>query len=378
MERLIKIKEKESGLVLGLMSGTSLDGLDIALVRLTGAGLSVQIRLEAFQTYDMPIDLKERIQSVFGLGNSQEICKLNQDLGAYNGDCCNLFLKDYGFTQSEIDLIGSHGQTIYHVHGHSSLQISEAETLAYKTNTPVISNFRASDIAVGGSGAPLVPYLDQVLYGDMSENRVLLNLGGIANFTLLIGGDTECAFDTGPCNGILNELAEVISNGKQNYDKDGNLAKQGKVIVSLVNRWLEHPYFQQPAPKSTGREKFGKEWVAAAIADFPEHTLLDILRSATSFVAKSIALNIDKCSGGKGAVWASGGGIHNPVLWGDLQKLLGTRLSVLPVVGEVTADAKEAVAFALFAWEKIKGNPTNLPQVTGANKLVSMGQISLP
>ncbi len=360
------------------MSGTSLDGLDIALVHFDGAGSSVQIRLEAFQTYDMPIELKERIQSVFVLGNSREICLLNQDLGGYYGECCNRFLKEYGFTHEEIDLIGSHGQTIYHLHGHSSLQIGEGEALAHKTGLPVISNFRASDISVGGCGAPLVPYLDQALYSDLSENRVLLNLGGIANFTLLLGGHVECAFDTGPCNGILNELAEVISEGRQNYDKDGLFAKKGKVVAELVNSWLEHPYFQLPLPKSTGREEFGKEWVKAALLEFPNYSVFDLIRSATFFVAESIVLNLDKHAGGKGAVWASGGGIHNPVLWGDLQKLLGGRLVVLPEIGEVTADAKEAVAFALFAWEKVKGNPTNLPQVTGANQSVAMGQISLP
>ncbi len=380
MKEFNRICEKKERLIIGVMSGTSLDGVDLALVRLQGSGPDVKMTLSAFKTYPMTGNWRKRIRQSFE-ANTEEICKINFDLGKFFGDLINSFCQDLNINTNEIDAIGCHGQTLFHVHQHSTLQCGEADVIAQLTGTIVISDFRTADIAAGGTGAPLVPYLDWVMFQNANQNVALLNIGGIGNVTFIPKNDQRdiLAFDTGPANAILNEMVEIMTHGQDSFDRDGYLSKKGSLQPAILDDLLKHDYFSRPLPKSTGREEFGKNFVQSLIEKYPSTSHHDLLRTLISLITHSITDACQRYLPTIEKLYASGGGIHHPLIYSELEELLGKdKIEKLNYSGGITADSKEAVAFALLAHERLNGVPTNIPSVTGAKTKTALGKISIP
>ncbi|NQU65178.1 MAG: anhydro-N-acetylmuramic acid kinase [SAR324 cluster bacterium] len=382
MDEYIRIAHKKERLILGLMSGTSLDGIDLALVRLSGTGFEMKIELVKFATEFMPDTWRKRIREAFN-ANTREICKINFDLGHFLSDRILHFCREANLPLKDLDAIGCHGQTLYHVNHHSTLQTGEADVIAARTQTLVISDFRTADIAAGGSGAPLVPYLDQLLFKNRTGPIALQNIGGIGNVTYLPEDPAQdiIAFDTGPGNAVLNELVEIITAGEHSFDCDAFLSKQGRCDDLLLSDLLSHPYFQLNPPKSTGREEFGAEYVKQLLFRRPGTTISqnDLLRTLVSLVTHSITNAYQKYFPPLDHIYLSGGGVHHPLILGELKELLGEqKVTVFQSENGISADAKEAVAFAVLAHERINNTPANIPSVTGARKRTTLGKISIP
>jgi anhydro-N-acetylmuramic acid kinase len=268
-----------------------------------------------------------------------------------------------------VDLIGCHGQTVYHEGGRHTLQLGEPAVLAERTGTPVVSNFRARDIAAGGQGAPLVPYVDVRLFRHKTKRRVALNIGGIANITVI---DSGIAFDTGPGNMVIDALAREYTGGRQNYDRGGRIAEQGHVDRALLDRLLRDPYYRRKPPKSAGREQYGAEFVERMkTSGLP---LPDLIATATVLTAATVAMAVAPHRPAELIV--SGGGVHNPQILAHLAGFLpGVAIASSSDYG-VDADAKEAIAFAVLAYETWRRKPSNLPSATGARRAVILGSIT--
>jgi len=374
--------------VIGLSSGTSMDGMDAALVDIRGCGSETSVRLLAFTTLPFRPDIRERLARVAGIdgGPSREICLLNVEVAEAAAAAAEEVARKAAVPMEEVDLIGSHGQTICHLPGddpRASLQIGEGAVVAERTGVTTVSNFRARDLAAGGQGAPLIPYVDWLLFRSEEEGRALLNLGGIANVTLLprgLGLETVTAFDTGPGNMVIDGLSRILSADEAPFDRNGDRAGEGRLVEGLLTRLLEHPYFRERPPKSTGREVFGETFVeqvmemGRALGASNE----DLLATATELTARTVAQAIavwvaDPASVGRMIV--SGGGIHNRTL----MKRLSTLMKPIPVVRleemGFPSDAKEAIAFAVLANETAHGLPSNVPGATGARRAVVLGEL---
>jgi len=331
------------------MSGTSLDGIDVAIVDIRGK----RIETIAFRSTPYPRSVRE---ALLNLSTVEEVSRLNFRLG-------ELYAKAILAMQQPVELIGLHGQTIYHEGGRHTLQIGEAAVVAERTGIDVISNFREPDIAAGGQGAPLVPYVDWLLFGHPKKDRVALNIGGIANVTLLPEG---IAFDTGPGNMVVDALVAHLTGGRQTFDRDGEIARRGVVRRELLAGLLANPYFRRKPPKSCGREQFGREFTQMLITTgLP---LRDLIATATELTARTIAGAI-----GANEVIASGGGVHNTFLMERLGALVPVRSSA---DFGIDPDAKEAIAFAVLAYQTARRRPGNLPSATGARHPVILGKRS--
>src|SRR5579862_2868185 len=391
-----RFSSTETHRVIGLMSGTSVDGVDAALCEISGQGrgkLSVKILSEFSSPYPAP--LRERILAACkpGGGSSAEICELNFVIGEEFAHAAKNAIYAAGLEAHDIDLIGSHGQTIWHsptgrayvpagLAKGSTLQIGEAAVIAERTRVPVVSNFRARDMAAHGQGAPLVPYADWMLFSSKTVSRVALNIGGIANVTVMPAGceaDEVVAFDTGPGNMILDALAERFTGGKLLYDKDGKLAQAGKVDAVLLEELAQHKYFERQPPKSTGREEFGAEFARELYEKGIASGLSgnDILATATMLTARTIArillmlhdLQLPE-------LIVAGGGTRNPVLMKMLSaELSGWKVRSTDELG-IPAHLRECVAFAILARETMLGRPSNLPSATGARAPRMLGDIT--
>ncbi len=382
MDEYIRIANKKERLILGIMSGTSLDGIDLALVRLNGTGFGMSMELVKFVTESMPDDWRMRIRKAFA-ADTREICKINFDLGRYLSERIIHFCREASLPLNQLDAIGCHGQTLYHVNNHSTLQTGEADVIASQTQTLVISDFRTADIAVGGSGAPLVPYLDQLLFKDRAGPIALQNIGGIGNVTYLPKDPAHdiIAFDTGPGNAILNELVEIMTGGEHNFDRDAFLSSQGECDKNLLSDLLKHPYFLIDPPKSTGREEFGAEYITQLRLKHPNESISphNLLRTLVSLVSHSIANAYERFFPIPEQIYLSGGGAHHPLILKELKELLGEqKVAIFQPENGISADAKEAVAFAVLAHERINNTPTNLPGVTGAKMRTTLGKVSIP
>lgn len=377
--------------VIGLMSGTSVDGIDAALVEIMGAGLDTQIKLLAFRNFDMPSGMREEILTLCNpqTAGVDRICKWNFVIGEEFAKAATMIAEEAGVGIENVDLIGSHGQTVWHdprpaTGPASTLQIGAGGVIAEKTGVTTISNFRVRDMAAGGQGAPLVPYVDFLLLRQPGENRILQNIGGIGNYTL-VPGDGEIsaieAVDTGPGNMIMDGVVTHYSNGQLRYDKDGAWARKGQVDAEWLAEMLKHPYFAQKPPKTTGREMFGAEYIKNVIreAAIRGRNEYDVTATVTALTAKSIAncyrdfvlprYPIHR-------VLVSGGGSYNPVLMAMLQaELPEIAVQQIEEIGW-SSDAKEAIAFAILANETWEGIPSNVPQVTGARRPVVLGDIT--
>ncbi len=381
--------KKPSRLVVGLMSGTSADGIDAVLTRITGSGLSTKVEQLGF--YCLPFDAATRraILDICGgnSGGTREVCLLGTHLGMLYARAVRELLKA---TKTEtVDLIGCHGQTVYHIPEETdylgnairgTLQIGDPSYLAEEFGCPVVSDFRIRDMAAGGLGAPLVPYTEFLLYRSETEDVALQNIGGIGNVTLLPAGcslDEVTAFDTGPGNMVMDALAAKITNGELGYDDGGKLAASGHVIQELLEWMLEDPYLYKQPPKTTGREYYGAEYVKKLLA-FGDYPLVDILATATSFTAQSIALSLRRFAPRMPArLVVGGGGSRNPTLLRMLQEALPEVTVQTQENLGLDSDAKESVAFAILANESLFGICNNAPSATGAKHPVVMGRINL-
>lgn len=373
--------------VLGLMSGTSLDGLDACLARFWDEGGRVRFEIEAFATYPYPDDLKAAVIRQMDPATSRvdELCALDAWLGEWFAAGALRLLSEHGVSPDDVDLVGSHGQTIFHqpTGAHpSTMQLGDGSVIAVKTGLTTIHDFRPADMAAGGQGAPLVPYADRVLFADPHRAIALLNLGGIANVTLLAPGGTELlAFDTGPGNMILDRFVERMTRGAERYDADGRIARRGRVRPELLDEWLAHPFLLKAPPKSTGREEFGHayadarydEGVARGVS--PE----DLVATATAFTAHAVAQALRAWASPRlrpERVLVSGGGARNPILMELLQRALAPAEVLSLEAAGVSADAKEALAFALFAYQAARGLGNHAPEATGAREALVLGKIA--
>ncbi|MDA8207308.1 MAG: anhydro-N-acetylmuramic acid kinase [Thermaerobacter sp.] len=372
---------------IGLMSGTSVDGIDAALVRISNLAGKPSISLEhaLFDAYRE--EERSRIFAAFSPEfSAHQLGRLNVDMGRWFARAVERLIRESGVSPNDVRVIGSHGQTIAHYPPNPAntengycIQIGEPAVIAALTDIDVVSQFRAADMASGGQGAPLVPYFDYAMLRSWDEHRVALNIGGIANITVLPRGVTlenVIGFDTGPGNMVLDGLVELVTNGARHFDRDGGLARQGAVDTPLLAQWLKNPYFLRKPPKSTGREMFGLQYCRSMRQDARAHAVsdADLVRTATALVAESIARGIGSQISEPIALIGSGGGIKNPVLMEELQN----RARLLRPWESATAygipsDFKEAVAFALFAWQFSEGLPTNVPRTTGAKRTVMQG-----
>ena len=349
------------------MSGTSLDGIDVAIVEIRGR----RIQTIGFQTTPYPRGVRE---AILNLAGPADVSRWNFRLAELYARAVLRATGRYG----AVELIGCHGQTIYHEGGAHTLQIGEPAVLAERTGVPVVSNFRARDIAAGGEGAPLVPYVDYLLFRHPTRARVALNLGGIGNITVIPAGaapEDVIAFDTGPGNMVIDALAAEYSRGKLSCDRGGKIAASEKVSTKLLNELLADPYYSRKPPKSAGREQYGAEYVARLKKS--RLPMENLIATATVLTAATVAKGIRLTELGPAFdLIVSGGGVHNPVIMGHLTALLpGARISTSTDHG-VDADAKEAIAFAVLAFQTWRRNSSNLPSATGAGHSVLLGSIT--
>jgi anhydro-N-acetylmuramic acid kinase len=378
--------------VVGLMTGTSADGVDAALVRFSGLGLTTTHTLLAYRESPLEEPLRREILEVAAAGTlaPERLLRLDAALGERYAAAVLELLAEADMDPSRVDAIGCHGQTVRHVPptaggaGGLTLQLGSATVLAERTGIPVVSDFRPRDMAAGGQGAPLVPLVDWWLCRSADESRALLNLGGIANLTFLPRSGSLAdliAFDSGPCNAVLDALAARLSGGAERRDEGGARARRGRSSQALLAELLEDPYFAQPPPRSTGRERYGNDYAGAlrergrvmAVADD------DLMATAVELIAATVADSLTRFIGPRGgvaAVYASGGGVRNPALMAALaRRLAPVRLSPAESLG-VPADAKEALAFAFLAHQTLCGRPGNVPAATGAAHPVPLGRIT--
>ncbi|UPL48444.1 anhydro-N-acetylmuramic acid kinase [Hymenobacter sublimis] len=395
--RLAQISQQPSRRIIGLMSGTSLDGLDVALCRVQGHGPGTQLELEQFTTVPYSNEVRERIREVFAREqvSLEHLTLLHPWLGRLHAHLVLECLREWHVPASEVDLIASHGQTIYHAPQHqhqrpdfplnATLQLGDGDHVAVLTGIITLSDFRQKHIAGGGEGAPLAAYGDYLLLSSATEERLLLNLGGIANFTYLprTGQDASTAFstDTGPGNTLLDATVRAHRPALA-YDEDGRLAAAGHVHLGLLAALLEHPFFSAPVPKTTGPELFSPAYLyrAQQLTATTALGLEDTLATLTECSALGVARAVTQAFGDRPelAVYMSGGGAHNPTLRAALQRHLpGCSLATTQALG-MLPDAKEAILFAVLANEAVAGQPVSLGAGRQRVPAVSMGKISLP
>ena len=400
-KHLEKVRQKSSRLLLGLMSGTSLDGLDIALVAISGSGSSTKISLEAFASPPYSADWQHCLQHCTNPMevSAIELGQLHVSLGSHWAEIVLQQLHEWQIDPKSIDVVASHGQTVLHLPPESSLrtylpksfpnqfpatwQLGDADQLAQRIGLPVVSDFRMKDLAAGGTGAPLLPYLDFLLFNKIRVERIVHNLGGISNLTFLPGSvNTEevLAFDTGPANLLLNIGMQHSGTGEL-YDKDGLTAAKGKVNNKLLNQWLQHPYLDLKPPKSTGREEFGSELMRIWLheAESADLSLPDLMATLTVFTAESINRAYrDHLPRLPKESFLSGGGSFNK----ELKKQIRDRLPEVEFrdfseLGQ-PAEAREAIGFAVLGNQFLMGESTTFPGITGNQSSVVLGKLSLP
>ena len=384
-----------SKLALGLMSGTSADGIDVVLARISGAPPSLNAEMLGHTSFNFPPAVRKEILRVADQQpiSAGELSQLNFRLGHIYAGAALAACRKFKIAPRRIDLIGNHGQTIFHqgvaskyfgAPTASTLQIGEGSVIAARTGITTVSDFRPADMALGGQGAPLVPYVDYLLYRHPKLGRVSLNLGGIANITVIPANAKPSqvfAFDTGPANMLIDALVQHFTHGRQRFDKDAGLAQSGRSIHALLNELMRDPYLKLAPPKSTGREYYGRAYVQEILALGRRHHAkpADLIRAATIFTALSVVDALHRFVLHKHKIQqliVSGGGAHNPLILAQLSVALPA-VAVLPSSQfGICEDAKEAFAFALLAYETFHRRPANLPSATGARGPAILGKIS--
>lgn len=400
IEKLYTIAQKEERTIIGLMSGTSMDGLDIAVCKFKNSGGDTEIIVSDFDTISFSEDIKDEIRKVFAKKeiDFQQLCLLNPWIGNLHGQLVNDFLAKRGIKAEDIDVIASHGQTVFHapkiLHGldkfpNATLQIGDGDHLAVKTGIITLSDFRQKHCAAGGEGAPLAVYGDYLIFSKRGENRILLNMGGIANFTYLAGNldaNEVFATDTGPGNTIIDAYVKNFFNIP--YDEDARIAKRGVVNQALLHALKQDEFFGKPFPKTTGPELFNLEYMLRAQQKSNTHQLADedLLATLCRFTAETIAGAIRKLviqlpdysvNPDTFKIYGSGGGVHNPLIMQFLKELLPEFEFLLTDDLGISGDAKEAVLFATLANEALVGGKTDFGSRKGVPS-VSMGKVSFP
>jgi anhydro-N-acetylmuramic acid kinase len=365
--------------IVGLMSGTSADGIDAALVSVDGCGEDTEVTLERFLTVPYPSDVRACVlETAEGSGGAGDIAKLHHRLGELFGRAALALLEG-----GEADLVASHGQTVAHVrlgHGRATLQLGCPAVIAALSRVTVISDFRSADIAAGGEGAPLVSFVDWILLRHPAKRRIALNIGGIANVTYLPPRTSEepaLAFDTGPGNAPIDAAVRALTGGSLAYDSGGEMAGRGSVDLELLAHLLDHSYLKQPPPKSTGLEEFGPAFAQRVVADGRSRGLSgeDIVATLTRFTAVSIAWGVRQAAE-VDEVIVAGGGCHNATLMRFLREELGSiAVESSDSVG-IPPDAKEALAFAVLANQTIRALPGTIPACTGAARAAVLGSVT--
>ena len=393
IQKLYDIAQKHSRRIIGLMSGTSLDGLDVALCKVSGSGLETKLVAEQFTTVSYTEEFRDKIRAVFAKRevDFQLLCLLNAYIGTQHGRMVLDCLEKWRINPKEIDLIASHGQTVYHApkkqHGladypNATLQIGDGDHVAVTTGIITLSDFRQKHVAAGGEGAPLAVYGDYLLFSKKGENRILLNMGGIANFTYLPGSQRAAEVfttDTGPGNTLID--ASIRKHFDLPYDENGVLAATGRVEPKLLKSLKDQPFFKASFPKTTGPEVFNTNYVQKAQKQSGTETITtnDLIATLTRFSADTIADAIHKTihKNEKYTLYASGGGAHNPVLMRHIhEQLPDLEIKSMETLG-VAGDAKEAVLFAILANETVAGGTTNFGTREGVPS-VRMGKVSFP
>ena len=405
--KLLSTASKKTRLIVGLMSGTSLDGLDVALCLIAYADEGTRVKVLAFETHEYEEEFINQIRETFAKeeGSFKQLTLLNAKIGRLHGELVLRSLKKWNITPEEVDAIASHGQTVFHypkrLHNqegfsNATLQIGDADHIAHTTGILTISDFRQKHIAAGGEGAPLAIYGDCLLFSSEEENRILLNIGGIANFTFLpkLTGEKEevmskmLVTDTGPGNTLIDAAMQKYFN--QPFDKDGKVAAEGEVIPEFLEALLAHPFYQEKAPKSTGQEQFNLEYVEALNRSLSEvegsnteknfHASgfglaqpSDLICTLTHLTAQTISEQINNLNT-EATIYVSGGGAHNSTLMKLLKEQLPNfEFKKIDVLG-ISTDAKEAVLFAVLANQTLAGSPIKIADLPAVN----FGKISLP
>ena len=384
MKYLDSINEKKEKTAIGLMSGTSVDGIDAVLLTITGSGIDTRITERAFLTVPYPQEVRQRLLAIASgsFGGSEELSAMNVYLGELSADACFAVCKKAKVDISTVDFIGSHGHTVFHAPNErcyfgknikSTLQIGEAAVIAERTGCVTVADFRVRDVAAGGAGAPLVPFTEYLLYREPGTVIGLQNIGGIGNITLL-PADADMngiiAFDTGPGNMLSDAWMQAI--WQRPYDKDGLIAATGTVLPELLTRLLDHPYFSSPYPKSTGRELFSLDWLKGRLkgGEKPEDILRTLLRfTAQTIYDATISAAPDVCN-----LYVCGGGIRNPVLMEDLHQLFSSTTK-LHSTAALNLDPQwvEAAAFGWLAACWMNKIPSSPHHATGAEKSCILG-----
>lgn len=380
----------------GLISGTSMDGIDAALVELEGSPERVCIRLRAFLTAPYPSGIERSLMRLAGGGETTtaELSRLNSALGSLFADAAIAVCRRGHVSSRKLSVIGSHGQSVFHcgpnsgerrkspeVAPGSTLQIGEPAVIAERTRAPVVADFRAADLAAGGHGAPLVPMLDYLLFRNAKVDVATLNIGGIANVTIIPAGAQPAAvigFDTGPGNMVIDGLVRRFTHGSELFDEGGRWAREGAVVQPLLDRILRLSFFRRRPPKSAGREEFGSQFIDRYFVHNRGASRRDLVRTATELTARSIADALRSCVSWESVpkrLIVSGGGVHNRFLLDRLGGLLPqTEIARSGQYG-IPEDAKEAIAFAVLADRTMHGLAGNLPSVTGASREVILGKL---
>ncbi|GKS56748.1 anhydro-N-acetylmuramic acid kinase [Nitrospira sp.] len=376
--------------VVGLMSGTSGDGVDAALVEIRGRGRALRLRLLAHTALPYPPTFQRRIVAAGLNGSVSEICHLNAALGEVFARAVLKVIRMARVRHTAVELIGSHGQTVHHLPQglvepglgriRSTLQIAEPAIIAERTGITTVANFRSRDVAAGGEGAPLAPYAHYLLFSHPSRARLIVNLGGISNVTFVPRrGALKAvrAFDTGPANMLLDGIMQRTSHGRTRMDRGGRLALRGKVRPALLRRMMQHPFLRRRPPKSTGREDFGGTFLDRLLREAGRAGVSrdDLLATAVQFTADTVSGARRWLPGPVAEVFIAGGGVRNLAVMKAMQRMFAP-VPVRPLddLGW-SSQALEAVAFAVFAYQTIHGECANVPSVTGARHPVILGQI---
>ena len=397
LERLMHVATKYSRRIIGLMSGTSLDAIDVAMVRIQKHGLNAVVKLEHFREYPYPPKIRSVVRELFDPKRARidDICRYDFILGEVFAAAVLRILTETRTKADSVDLVASAGQTIWHdpelsvvnadvdwieqpIETRSTFAIGQSAVIAERTGIITVGDLRVRDVAAGGHGAPLVPYFDWVLLRHKSRGRAIQNIGGIGNVTYIPPKATwedVFAFDTGPGNMIIDELAWVATNGRQTYDIDGALAAGGKVHDELLESWMSDPYFTKAPPKTTGRELFGAQFARRILAEAPNVDIHDLIATATALTAESIARSYRDFLLPRGPiheVMLAGGGAKNPMLVAMLQ----ARMPKQKLLVYKASEAKEAMAMAMIANDSVVGLVTNVAGATGGRPTV-LGKICL-
>jgi anhydro-N-acetylmuramic acid kinase len=395
IEKLYSIASKPERLIIGLMSGTSFDGLDVALCKIKATGGETEVELVKFETSSYQNDFKEELKTIFSRRDAdlEKVCLLNEWVAIQHATIINNCLQKWGFSKNDIDLIASHGQTIYHapkfLHGrekfpNATLQIGDGDHIAVNTGIITISDFRQKHIAAGGEGAPLAVYGDYFLFSKKGENRIMLNIGGIANFTFLPGdldGTKIFCTDIGPGNTMMDAFVQKNFNGKY-FDEGSAIAKKGKINIDLLKELKKHSFFVGDFPKTIGPELFNLSYLQNAIkkAGITSLSNEDVMATLNRFSADTTADAIKRCieKNESYSIYVSGGGMHNSLLMENIKSQLPGMKFYTTDDLHINPDAKEAVLFALLANECVCGQKINVGK--GRNKIpsVTMGKISFP